>query len=134
MIIFINLLFLKNHVIFWPKFAISCQIILAIFFSRSHHDKMAVVLLSHFENKERKVYLLIHLQTRTHMQVHIYMGFSGGSVVRKYLPTGDVGSISESGRSPGEGNGNPIQYCWLGNPMDRGDCQATALRIAKSWT
>ena len=62
------------------------------------------------------------------------MGFSGGSVVKKYLATGDVGSIPESGRSPREGNGNPIQYCWLGNPMDRGDRQATALGIAKSWT
>ena len=48
MIILINLLFLKNHVTFWPKFAISCQVILAIFFSGSHHDKMAVVLLNHF--------------------------------------------------------------------------------------
>lgn len=48
MIILINLLFLKNHVTFWPKFAISCQVILAIFFSGSHHDKMAIVLLNHF--------------------------------------------------------------------------------------
>ena len=32
---------------------------------------------------------------------------------------GDVSSISGSGRSPGEGNGNPLQYCCLGNPMDR---------------
>ena len=34
--------------------------------------------------------------------------------------TGDVGSIPGSGRSPGEGNGNPLQYSCLGNPMDRG--------------
>ena len=33
---------------------------------------------------------------------------------------GDLGSISGSGRSPGEGNGNPLQYSCLGNPMDRG--------------
>ena len=34
--------------------------------------------------------------------------------------TGDMGSIPVSGRSPGEGNGNPLQYSCLGNPMDRG--------------
>ena len=33
---------------------------------------------------------------------------------------GDLGSIPELGRSPGEGNGNPLQYSCLGNPMDRG--------------
>ena len=32
----------------------------------------------------------------------------------------DMGSIPDLGRSPGEGNGNPIQYAYLGNPMDRG--------------
>ena len=39
-----------------------------------------------------------------------------------------------SGRSPGEGNGNPLQYSCLGNPMDRGAWQATAHGVAKSWT
>ena len=34
--------------------------------------------------------------------------------------TGDLGSIPGSGRSPGEGNGNPLQSSCLGNPMDRG--------------
>ena len=54
------------------------------------------------------------------------MGFPGGSVV-KNPPTnaGDVGSIPGSGRSPGEGNGNPLQYSCLGIPMDRGAYQAT---------
>ena len=39
--------------------------------------------------------------------------------------TRDVGSIPRSGRSPGEGNGNPLQYSCLENPMDRGAWQAT---------
>ena len=39
-----------------------------------------------------------------------------------FANAGDAGSIPESGRSPGEGNGNPLQYSWLGNPMDRGAC------------
>ena len=37
---------------------------------------------------------------------------------------GDMGSIPDPGRSPGEGNGNPLQYSCLGNPMDRGAWQA----------
>ena len=46
----------------------------------------------------------------------------------------DLGSIPQSGRSPGEGNGNPLQYSCLGNPMDRGAWQATVHGVAKSWT
>ena len=49
------------------------------------------------------------------------MGFPGGSVVKNLLiNAGDVGSILGSRISPGEGNGNPLQYSCLGNPMDRG--------------
>ena len=44
---------------------------------------------------------------------------------------GDVGSIPGSGRSPGEGNGNPLQYSCLGNPMDRGAWQATVHAASK---
>ena len=46
----------------------------------------------------------------------------------------DVGSIPGSGRSPGEGNGNPLQYSSLENPMDRGAWQATVSRVAKTQT
>ena len=50
-------------------------------------------------------------------------GFPEGSAVKKKNPSahaGDAGSIPESGRFPGEGYGNPLQYSCLGNPMDRG--------------
>ena len=49
-----------------------------------------------------------------------YLGFPGGSVV-KNLPanSGDMGLIPGLGRSPGEENGNPIQYSCLGNPIKR---------------
>ena len=46
----------------------------------------------------------------------------------------DVGSVPGSGRSPGEGNGNPLQITCLENPMDRGVWQATVHRITKSQT
>ena len=42
--------------------------------------------------------------------------------------------IPGSGRTPGEGNGSPLQYSCLKNPMDRGAWQATVHGIAKSWT
>ena len=47
---------------------------------------------------------------------------------------GDVGPTLGSGRSPGEGNGNPPQYSYLENPMDRGAWQATVHEVTKSWT
>ena len=54
----------------------------------------------------------------------------------KNLPAnaGDTGSIPESGISSGEGNGNPLQYSRLGNPMDRGTWQAILHGVAKSQT
>ena len=60
------------------------------------------------------------------------MGFPGGSVI-KNLPAnaGVTGSIPGSGWSPGEGNGNPLQYSCLGNPMDRGAQQATIHEVTK---
>ena len=64
------------------------------------------------------------------------MGFPNGSA-GKIFPynagaTGDVGSIPWLGRSPGEGNGNPPQYSFLGNPMDKGVWWVTVLEVAKS--
>ena len=63
------------------------------------------------------------------------MDFPGGSEV-KNLPAnaGDVGLSLESGRSPGEGNGNPLQYSCLENPLDRGAWRVTVHGVAKSWT
>ena len=51
-------------------------------------------------------------------------GFPGDSVVKNTANAGDAGSILESGRSPGGGTGNPLQYSCQDNPMDRGGWQA----------
>ena len=60
------------------------------------------------------------------------LAFPGGSVVKNPPATaGYKGSIPGSGRSPGEGNGNPLQYSYLVNPMDRGACWATVPVVAK---
>ena len=54
------------------------------------------------------------------------LSFPGGSEVKaSTCNVGDLGSIPGSGRSPGEGNGNPLQYSCLENPMDRGAWWAT---------
>ena len=52
----------------------------------------------------------------------------------KNLPAGDLGSIPRLGRSPGEGNGYPLQYSCLENPMNRGDWHATVHGVIKSQT
>ena len=59
-------------------------------------------------------------------------GFPGGSVI-KNMPanTGDTSWIPGSGRSPGEGNDNPLQYSCLGNPMNRGSWWATVYGVTK---
>ena len=65
--------------------------------------------------------------------LHFY--FPGGSdgKVSAYN-VGDLGSIPGSGRSPGEGNGNALQYSCLENPMDGGAWSATVHRVTKNWT
>ena len=64
------------------------------------------------------------------------MSFPGGSdgKASAYNDAGDQGSIPRSGRSPGEGNGNPLQYSCLENPMDGGVWLATVHGVTKSQT
>ena len=63
------------------------------------------------------------------------VGFHGVSDVKESAcNTRDPGLIPGSGRFPGEGNGYPLQYSYLENPMDRGDWRATVHGAAKSQT
>ena len=82
----------------------------------------------------------ITLPTKVHLvkvmvfPVVIY-GFPGGSEVKaSACNVGDLGSIPGLGRSPGEGNGNPLQYSCLENPMDGGAWWATVHGVPKSGT
>ena len=55
-----------------------------------------------------------------HTHTHTYTGFLGGSIGKESTcNAGDLGLIPGLGRSPGEGNGSPLQYSCLENPMDR---------------
>ena len=63
------------------------------------------------------------------------MGFPGVTVLKNPPANeGNLGSIPGSGRSPVEGNGNPLQYSCLGNPMNRGVWRGSVHGVAKSWT
>ena len=63
------------------------------------------------------------------------MGFPGGSDCKQSAHnSGDTGLIPGSGRSPGEGNGNPLQYSSLENPMGEGALWATVHGFAQSRT
>ena len=79
-------------------------------------DKQLTTVLTDFRTLPRKVVLMV-----------------------KNLPVNegdarDTGSIPGLGRSPGKGNGNPVQYSCLENSMDRGASRATVHGVTKSWT
>ena len=72
-------------------------------------------------------------------EVSHFTGASPVALVVKNLPANagdirDAGLIPGPGRSPGEGNGNPLQYSCLENPMDRGAWRATVRGVAKTGT
>ena len=81
---------------------------------------------------------MAHLGSDTTMylkEIKPFLGFPAGSEVKgPACNAGDLGSIPGLERSPGEGNGNPLQYSCLENPMDRGAWWATVHRVAKSRT
>ena len=78
---------------------------------------------------------LKELDTTVRLNFQKHMRFPGVSVVKNPpANAGEAHSIPGRGRSPGEGNGNPLQYSCLGNPTDRGAWWATVYGAIKSWT
>ena len=73
------------------------------------------------------------LHTKDFSSPGIHLGFPGGCACHEG-DTGDEGLIPGSGRSSGGGNGNPLQYCCLENPMDRRVWWATVYGVEKSQT
>ena len=78
----------------------------------------------------------VHLCTRAYfLLLGRHKGFPGGAEVNNPLTNaGDTSLIPGSGRSLGEGNGNPLQYYCLENSADRGAWWATVPGVTKSWT
>ena len=67
--------------------------------------------------------------------INVQVGFPGGSAIQNQPANiRDAGSIPGSGRSPGEVNGNPLQYSCLGNPKDKGAWRATVHGVSESRT
>ena len=65
----------------------------------------------------------------------VALGFRDGTASKESAwNAGDTGSVPGSGRSPRGGNGNPLQYSCLKNPMDREAWWATVHGVSKSWT
>ena len=85
---------------------------------------------------------LVNYSRHLHPSISVVLRMSWASqvaLVVKYPPANegdirDVSSILESGRSPGGGYGNPLQYSCLKNPLERGSQWATVRRVSKSWT
>ena len=88
--------------------------------------------------KHLSICLSAWLHTHMYSHLHNYRVSSGGSVVKNTPANAgnarDLGLIPGSGRSPGKGNGNPLQYSCLENPMDRGAWWAAVHEVPKSWT
>ena len=74
--------------------------------------------------------------TRFHLYevAKVIKGIPGVSVVKNLPNVADAGSVPGSGRSPGGGNGNPIQYSCLENSMGKEVWWATVYGVTKSWT
>ena len=93
--------------------------------------KVMINLDSILKSRDNPLPTKVHLGKA--MVFPLVMGFPGGSEVKASASNvGDPGSIPGSGRSPGEGNGNPLQYSCLENPMDRRAWQATVHRVTQN--
>ena len=100
--------------------------------SRSGMGRMAILRMC-----SQSGYTLV-IQENFNILLPGSLGFPDGSSSKESVcnagDTGDVGLILGSGRSPGEGNGNTLQYSCLENPMDRGAWRAIVHGVAKSQT
>ena len=94
--------------------------------------------------QQRPFKIIVYVYVCVHIYVYIYVCVCVCVCVYIYMPpwylrskepacsAGDAGSILGSGRSPGEGNGSPLQYSCVGNPVDRGAWWATVYWVTKS--
>ena len=84
------------------------------------------------------IYLYIHTHTHTYVYIYICIWASQVALVVRNPPAKagdlrDLGSIPESGRSPGGWRGNLLQFSCLENPLGRGAWRAIAHRVTKQW-
>ena len=91
-------------------------------YHRIHLQVMKIHSTSIWQEEKAGVLFEVFLKSKiAFLPISCLLGFPGGSEVKaSAFNAGDLGSIPGSGRSPGEGNGNPLQYSCLENLMDRG--------------
>ena len=111
----------------------SHSIVFLYFFAFFTEEGFLTSLCSSLNSTFRLVYFSFSLLPFTSLLFSAICEASLDSKASVYN-AGDLGSISGSGRSPGEGNGNPLQYYCLENPMDRGAWWATVHWVAESGT
>ena len=111
-----------------------------------HSFVMYFLVASQTLGIDRPIYLQVPLQkAQKYIEETSKVPYIVNGITGAYFPggsdgkastcnEGDPGLIPRSGRSPGEGNGNPLQYSCLENSMGRGDWWATVHGVAKSWT
>ena len=81
----------------------------------------------YISKENNSVYSMLPLVVFKNIYIHIFLPANAGDLT-------DTSSVPGWGRSPGGGNGNPLQYSCLKNPTDRGAWWATVHRVAESWT
>ena len=93
------------------------------------------ILFSKTEKNEALYVCSTTAECLTQQKYIFSWGFPDGLDSKEYTcNAGDLGSVPGLGSSPGEGNGNSLQYACLGNPMDRGVWRATVHGVIKSQT
>ena len=98
-----------------------------------------MLLINYISVKIKSIYLFYHMSRAFIIKINLWLmkawGLPGGWDSKKSTcNAGDPGSTPGSGRSSGEGSGNPLQYSCLENSMDKGVWQATVHGVTKSWT
>ena len=113
------------------KWKISLDLLLSLSFCTQTHTHTH----THTHKKKAKETNMLSRNLTFEPRYRDFMGFPGGSDDKApACNAGDPGLIPGLGRSPGEGNGNPLQYSCLENSMDGGAWLATVHGVAKSWT
>ena len=107
----------------------------SLLFSSPWLEKVVPKSISFLEHSSAFVFQKVRFCSNEDIQKLIQFSFPCSSVSKESACSAeDLGSIPGSGRSPGEGNGNPLQYYCQENSMDRGDRQAMVHGVTKSWT
>ena len=81
-----------------------------------------------------EVFLLLFFSYKISIRLALFILPSGSVVKNPPANAGNEGSTPGSGRSSGEGDGNPLQYSCLGNPVGKGAWRLQSMGVTKNWT